>query len=128
LNRSNTPHTPQGGTGGSAEAPKKARGSAVGLKAWLDAIKTTGEKPVPADDTVFAWAEEVGLPREFLGLAWAEFKSRYCQPDAKRYTDWRSVFRKAVRGNWMRLWYLDGDTYVLTTQGQQARKIHKEVA
>lgn len=128
LTGSNTPHTPQGGKTGIADAPKKKRGSAVGLPSWLESIRAAGEKPIPADDTVFTWADEVGLPRTFLGLAWAEFKSRYCLPDAKRYTDWRSVFRKAVRGNWMRLWYLDGETYVLTTQGQQARKLHREAA
>jgi hypothetical protein len=69
----------------------------------------------------------VSLPRHFLSLAWAEFKSRYSQK-TKRYTDWRAVFRSAVRENWLKLWLLNGDTYTLTTVGQQAQMIHGEGA
>lgn len=106
--KSNTPHTPQGGK------------AAVCLKTWADATRAKGEKLIPDDDPVFAYAAEVGIPDEFMALAWAEFKHRYTQPGAKRYKDWRSVFRKAVRGNWLKLWFLDGDTYRLTTVGHQA--------
>lgn len=113
-----TPHTPRGG-----------KTSAVGLKSWLEAIKAKGEKPIPPGDAVFAYADEVGLPSEFLHLAWREFLHRYSQPDAKRYRDWRAVFRKAIRGNWLKLWYLDGQgAYALTTVGVQAQRSHGEKA
>lgn len=127
LNPSKSPHTPQGGQAPGADAQKK-KPSTVSLPTWLDSIKAAGETPIPASDAVFLWADKTGLPREFLSLAWREFKDRYSQPGAKRYADWRSVFRKAMRANWLRLWYLDGDTYVLTTVGQQARKLHGEGA
>ena len=95
----------------------------VGLKAWLEAIKAKGEKPIPEADSVFAYAAEVGIPDDMLALAWREFRHRYSQPDAKRYRDWRSVFRKAVRGNWLKLWYLDSQgQYQLTTVGHQAQR------
>lgn len=106
----NTPHTPRGGK------------AAVCLKTWAEETRAAGEKLIPDDDPVFAYATEVGIPEDFMALAWSEFKHRYAQPGAKRYKDWRAVFRKAVRGNWMKLWYLDGDSYRLTTVGHQATR------
>lgn len=111
---------PQPPKGGNTERPK-----AVGLKAWLEAVRKAGEKPVPDDDPVFAYAQQVALPREFLALAWGAFKHRYLtQHPAKRYTDWRRVFRNAVEGNWLKLWWLDPatQTYGLTTVGLQAQR------
>lgn len=106
--------------------PKGARPPAVGLKAWLADVKARGEKPIPDGDPVFAYAEGIGLPHEFLHLAWLEFRSRYSQPEAKRYRDWRAVFRKAVRGNWMKLWWQDRDDWSLTTAGVQAQRTHQQ--
>lgn len=111
------PHTPSGG-----------KASAVSLKTWLEAIKAKGEKPLPEGDPVFTYAEDVGIGRDFLLLAWLEFKHRYGTPDAKRYRDWRSVFRKAVRGNWLKLWYVGDAGYALTTVGIQAQRAHAERA
>lgn len=108
----NTPHTPQGGK------------SAISLNTFLADCKAKGEKPIPEGDTVFAYADETGIPLEFLRLHWLEFKERYAAPDAKRYKDWRSVHRKSVRGNWFRIWYIRGDECGLTTQGEQAKRHH----
>lgn len=116
---SNTPIAPKG-------APKAA---AVGLKAWIEAIKARGEKPIPAGDPVLAYADRVGLPREFLVLAWQQFLHTYTTSrDGKRYRDWRKVFRNAVEANWLRLWYLDGQAggYALTTVGHQAQRAHDD--
>lgn len=114
---------PPSGADGTGKEPVRPKAAAIGLKAWLEAVKAKGEKPVPPDDPVFAYAERVGIPSDFLALAWCEFKHRYCQPDAKRYRDWRSVFRKAVRGNWLKLWFVQPDgAYALTTVGIQAQR------
>jgi hypothetical protein len=116
--KSNTPHTPKGG-----------KSAAVDLSTWIASVKAAGEKPVmPEDDPVFAYAESIGLPREFLHLAWLEFKHHYQQAGAKRYIDWRAVFRKAVRGNWLKLWWLEGERYSLTTRGLQAQRANQEKA
>ena len=107
--------------------PKGGKAGAIGLKSWLEAIKAKGEQPIPEGDPVFAYADEVGLTRDLLRLAWLEFRHRYSQPDAKRYRDWRAVFRKAVRGNWLKLWFIDGEgAYHLTTVGHQAQRAHEE--
>ena len=99
----------------------------VSLKTWIGALN--GEQAIPADDAVFVYAEQVGLSAEFLELAWKEFLARYSEPDAKRYRDWRAVFRKAVRANWLKLWYATGDgSYALTTAGTQAQRAWKESA
>ncbi|MBQ1761930.1 MAG: hypothetical protein IIZ92_03400 [Aquincola sp.] len=108
--------------------PKGAKPPAVGLKSWMQGIKAKGEKPIPDGDEVFTYAAEVGIPLEFLHLAWLEFKHRYGQPDAKRYRNWRLVFRKAVRGNWLKLWYVSSGEYALTTVGIQAQRAHQEKA
>lgn len=115
----NTPHTPQRG----------ARRSAVSFKTWAQQVRESGEKLIPDDDPVFDYAREVELPDDFLTLAWIEFKARYSAEDAKRYKDFRSVFRKAVRGNWFKLWAIDaGGAYYLTTVGKQAERARQEVA
>jgi hypothetical protein len=101
--------------------PPKAA-SAVSLPAWLATIKAKGEQPIPETDPVFDYAEQAGIPMDMLRLCWVEFRSRYSEPNAKRYKDWRSVYRKAVRGNWLKLWFSTADGYMLTTVGQQAQR------
>lgn len=122
-----TPSPSPSSPSGSPPIPPKGA-AAVGLKTWLEGIKAKGEKPVPEGDAVFEYAAEVGIPHDFLRLAWLEFRHRYSQPESKRYRDWRSVFRKAVRGNWLKLWYLNGEDYQLTTIGLQAQRAHHEKA
>ncbi|MDR0274140.1 MAG: hypothetical protein LBI48_02130 [Burkholderiaceae bacterium] len=117
------PPTPDGAGG------KAAKPSAIGLPAWLALVKAEGAKAIPKDDPVFAYAEDAGLPVEFVRLAWREFRVRYSEPGSKRYKDWRRVFRKAVRGNWFRLWRATGDGgYALTTTGTQAQRVDEKEA
>lgn len=103
----------------------KKRG-AISLETFLQECKDKGEKLIRDEDTIFEYAAQAEIPREFLGLHYREFRARYCTPDAKRYKDWRAVFRKSVRGNWFRLWRADANgDYVLTTEGVQAKKFHE---
>lgn len=110
--------------------PSGGKRGAVILKTWLEAIKARGEKAVPEGDPVFAYADRVGLPRELLSLAWRVFRATYTGPKgAKRYTDWRQVFRNAVEGNWLKLWYVGAEgSFGLTTVGIQAQRVHEEKA
>ena len=102
----------------------------MSIKDWAEAVKARGEKLIPEGDPVFAYAERVGLPSEFLDLAWLAFRRRYIvQHPAKRYTDWRRVFRNCVEGNWLKLWYADQHgAYALTTVGIQAQRAAQEAA
>lgn len=112
--------------------PKKAKAKAVEvtLAEWLAAEVEAKRPAIPSDDPIFTWMATVSLPREFLQLAWTEFKTRYTAPPMngkqKTYVDWRAVFRKAVRENWLRLWMLEGQQFLLTTAGQQAQREHQQ--
>lgn len=113
----NTPIPPDGGK---TDSKKK---TAISLQTFLDNCKTSSEKPIPENDPVFDYAESVGLTLDILRIHWHEFKSRYTLPDAKRYKNWRDVYRKSVRGNWFKIWYIGPDGSVgLTTVGIQAQR------
>lgn len=99
-----------------------SKATAISLATWLSNLKASGELPIPEDDPVFEYAEQAGIPLDMLRLCWIEFRSRYSEPGAKRYKDWRSVYRKAVRGNWLKLWFCNADGYTLTTAGLQAQR------
>jgi uncharacterized protein YdaU (DUF1376 family) len=120
------PIPPDGGLSEPIQEKTKKR-SAIALQTFLDECKAKGEKPILENDSVFSYADETGIPIEFLRLHWLEFKVRYCEPDAKRYKNWRLVYRKCVRANWFRFWFFESDgTCALTTAGEQARRIHKK--
>jgi len=96
---------------------------ATTLTEWLKSIPD-GEEAIPEDHHVFAYAKRAGIPLEFLQLAWDAFCAKYSR-SAKRYADWPQVFRNAVDGNWLRLWYIDDDSgeYRLTTAGKQRQAL-----
>ena len=120
----NPPIPPEGG-----EPGEQKRKAAVSRRSFLDDCRSTGTTPIPDGHPVFAYADKVALPRDFLALQWVEFKDRYQLPDAKRYKDWRTVFLKSVKGNWFKLWFVGADgQYALTTVGQQAQLSHREAA
>ena len=90
------------------------------LGEWI--AELDGADAVPPGDPIFAYADRIDLPSDFLELAWLAIKHRYTkiQP-TKTYADWRAVFRRAVRENWMNLWYADpAGGFRLTTPGTQA--------
>lgn len=91
---------------------------------WLTECKAAGQKPVPPEDGVFTYAEEIGLPDDFVRLAWIEFGRKYREPGARTYVDWRQHFRNAVRENWYRLWYrnAEGTGWCLTARGMQVNE------
>lgn len=108
------------------DPPKPQRQSAMTFAAWVAITKARGEKAIPADDPVYAYAASIGLPDDFLLIAWQRFRTLYGKGGgygSKRYADWRAVFRNSVRGCWGNLWRaLPDGTYVLTTAGEQIRR------
>ena len=123
-NKPTTPCIPQSSDGEQAKpAEKKSR--TAGQKTfskWMDEVKAAGEKPIPADDPIFTYIAEAGIPTDFLRAAWCEFRDRYLH-EQKRYSDWRNVFRKSVRECWFKLWYVEAGQYLLTSKGQQAMAV-----
>ena len=105
------------------EKPRTGKAKLVTLADWIDRLD--GADAVPADDPLFDWAAKVGLPRDWIALAWWAFEGRYTgdgQGAAKTYADWRATFRNAVREDWLKLWRAGPDGYLLTTAGQQAQR------
>lgn len=140
----NTPLPPEQGAmggdapGGSASASDeggvRGRGGspAIGIKAWLERCKEDGEKPIPEGSPALRYADDAGIPPEFVALHWREFKARHAE-SGKRYRDWRQAFLNSVRANWYGLWLLHSDgTCMLSTKGEQARRVaeasHRQAA
>lgn len=102
--------------------------SSVTFESFCESEKAAGGKIIQPEDPIFEWSEAAGIPEEWLSLAWTEFKSRYRGND-KRYSDWRAVFRNAVRNNWFKFWRIGNDgQYVLTTEGEMARRAGRAAA
>jgi len=121
-NQLTSPKPPDGGSTAAGRKP-----GSIALQTFLDACAAKGERPMRDYLPLWRYAEETGLPLDFVSLAWYEFLRRF-QPggtgEAKRYKDWRGAFRKYVEGNYLKLWAIDGNgAYFLTTQGKQAQKI-----
>ena len=105
------------------DARKGKRAKVCTLTDWIAELGDTD--PVPADDPIFDWAGKVGIPRDWIALAWWVFEGRYTgdgQGRAKTYADWRATFRNAVREDWLKLWRAGSDGFVLTTAGQTAQR------
>ena len=97
-----------------------ARRSPIELRTWLDSLPED-EDPIPGDDPIIAYAESVGIPHDWLVLAWQRFKADMIERKTKK-RDWRAHYRNAVRGNWYRLWWIRDGQSGLTTVGEQARR------
>lgn len=108
------------------EPPTPSRtAKATTFTAWLKTLRESGEKAITDHRPTWDYAQRVGLPDDFVELAWVQFRRRYSEDPtytAKRYRDWRQVFRNALEGNWFRLWSAADDGYRLTTVGLQAQR------
>lgn len=112
-----------------ADAPpiRKAKKAKRAEQTFADWTASLGDADaIPATDPVFDYAAKVGLPGEFVQLAWAWFDTTYGaggDRQTKTYADWRAVFRKAVAGGWPKYWGINRQgEYYLTTEGEQARR------
>lgn len=115
-----TPPSPRPAGGGTGKV--KVAKAKVAFAAFIADCVARGEKPVPADDPIFDYADDTGIPREFLQLAWREFTRKH-RDSQRLQKDWRAHFRNAVRGNWAKLWWMPPEGGCsLTTQGVQAKR------
>lgn len=101
---------------------RKTRSSLKTFSQWSESCQQDETKLVPGTDPVFAFAEQAGIPEDYLYLAWRWFCHRY-RDDSKRYRDWRAVFRRCVREDWHRCWRRDhAGNRVLTEVGLQLQR------
>jgi hypothetical protein len=104
-----------------ARKPKASTGM-VTLQTWRDRIRAAGESLLPENDPIFDYADEIGLTLDMIHAQWHVFVQAYVEDrPTKLYTDWRATFRASVRGNWFKLWFIDGaNGPKWTSVGQQA--------
>lgn len=118
--------------GGEICLKSRKKSPKITFKDWLDDIRSSGQKAISEYAPVFDYAEKVGIPVEWIELAWLKFRQRYStDPNSmrKRYADWRHTFMNAVKDNWMGIWATDREgRFFLTTVGQQAQLEHRDVA
>lgn len=100
---------------------KKGPREEITFVKWLGKCQEEERKPIPEDDPVFAYADEVGIDITLVRLAWIEFKRKYTTGDGarKRYKNWNQHFQNAVRENWYGIWYEKDGSWHLTTRGKQ---------
>jgi phage replication O-like protein O len=97
---------------------KKGARQEVTFTAWLSNCQQESRTPIPEDDPIFAYAEEMGLQIDFVRYAWIEFKRKYGN-SGKRYKNWNQHFQNAVRENWYGIWFERDGQWHLTTRGKQ---------
>lgn len=111
------------------EKVTKARGKKQTFQQFLDSFGEDDEKLDAAFDMSTRYAEKIGLPDDFDRLAWHVFCSRYKHDPSykgKQYNEWPRVYRNAIEGNWLKLWWMDGEgRYQLTQAGKQADIRHE---
>lgn len=103
----------------------------VTFTAWCTQVKDRGEKLISGYEPVWDYAEKIGIPTDWINLAWAKFKDRYSTDPGytnKKYQDWRRVFLNAITENWFDLWTAKSGQFSLSTRGQQAELAMREAA
>jgi hypothetical protein len=103
-------------------ASKQAK---ISLGLYLDRCKGFGDKAIPENHRVFVYADQVGIPSEYLWLCWKKFVSYYLEGNGKnkKYIDWPTTFCNYVKNNYAKIWWINEDgAYQLTTTGKQAQK------
>ena len=110
--------------GRQAQQPNPEDAKLITLADALAVARAAGVKAIPADDAIWAYAADVGIPEDFIELAWHEFKVRRGDATKRQrgLVGWRKAFRNSVRDNWFRLWFIPAGRRVaeLSTVGKQA--------
>lgn len=113
----------------SPKPPAGAKAVAVEFKTFIAKCKAENEKPISDYKPLFAYTDRVSLPAEFVQLAWFEFGRIFGEggvKESRRQKDWRKTFRNYVEKGYLKLWWLNGETFELTTAGKQAQRANAE--
>lgn len=98
---------------------KKSEKTFAEFRAEFDA---SGQPIIAEDDPIYSTAEQMGLPDDYIAIAWTAFAAKYVTSD-KKYKDWKAAFRNAVREDWMHLWNINRNgEYFLTNAGKMIEK------
>jgi len=106
--------------------PVKPKGAgAIELQTWIDSLPAD-QNAITDADPIYAYADSIGLPDEYITLAWLWFKAAMV---GKRKKDWRAHFRNAVRNGWPKYWWpTDDGGWRLSPAGEQAKRAMEAAA
>ena len=115
----------------SATKPKRERKERCTLKTFTDRCRQAGETAISGYEPLRKYVDGVGLPMDFVQLAWDVFKAEHGPEgvnERRLQADWRRHFLNYVTKGYYRLWYADAasGTYALTTQGIQAQRLYAQ--
>ena len=95
---------------------------------YIQDCKSRDVKTIPAGHGVFEYADDVGIPSEFLALAWRVFRDEMIVKQ-KKQKDWPATFRNYIESDWIKIWAIDGSgEFYLTTKGKQAEMKYRKAA
>lgn len=98
------------------------RASPILLKTYLQDVKSKGQQFIPTDDPIWARADQIGLPVDFVKLEHFWFRDKFLKSKTMKI-DWRQHFRNAVDGIWGELWWLNHEgNFELTSKGRIVEK------
>ncbi|PUE15495.1 helix-turn-helix domain-containing protein [Limnohabitans sp. WS1] len=102
------------------QSKKKAE---LTFAAWYTQITEAGEKAISTYAPVLNFAEQVGLPLEWIDLAWQQFKRDHIARTDKQQADWRLTFLNYCRKGWLNVWKARRDgTFYLSDAGVMLAK------
>jgi len=100
-------------------APRK--GKKIVLAVYLKNRKAAGLPPFDPDSAVAQWNGALGIPHQWVAMAWREFKYQHTEGTnkLKTYSDWAAAFLNCLKQNWYNYWRRDNktNTWVLTDTG-----------
>lgn len=96
---------------------------------WYTQITEAGEKAISTYTPVLNFAEQVGIPIEWIDLAWQQFKRDQIARTDKRQADWRLTFLNYCRKGWLNVWKArrDGGFYLSDAGVMLARELGADV-
>ena len=105
----------------------------ITLSQWIAEAKAKGETAISDYKPVWDHCKQVGIPADWVEIAWITFRDRYTSEEKarrKRYIDWRGVFLRSVKENWLHLWFWSekDEQFHLTTVGVSADITTREAA
>ena len=110
-----------------SEGKEIKKSTPIQFKTFLENCKASGEKLVSDYQPVWDFADKAGIPAEFVGICWDEFKRQHMPGggnETRKQRDWRAHFRKCVEGNWYGIWAVGSDgQIVLTSKGKIAERV-----
>lgn len=112
-----------------SEKPKRTKRDDAGqtFAEWAAALAATTPSTafMPDDDPLFAWAANIGVPSEWVWLAWDAFEAKFHAKPKHRQADWRQTFRNYTQSDWLKVWRTDNNGPVLTTLGHQLQRAYE---